>query len=736
MSSSPEFNAEQLTAARAKVWHQTGEPLLTLDAIREWLATAGLVLFTPRSLQLPTPAPSFVEATLGSANVGPTPSQIEAARSLLVRLVSEGNALPLNLLGIPGELPDFVVSAQVFSYIFTMRGDKAWKLPPSTTGAVKVSPLGLRVYEVLTERGALTAAELAQELGREVTEGAILRTLNELWSLLRVIPLPQQGEASTLWELTTRRFTKAIKAGINAGQPKALSALISLYLAQSLLATEDEVETFLSPLAARSRIREVLHALTSSRQLETIVLEGKSLLHIPGTLPEFPAIEKPEPTEEELAAAATAAASLEGEGRIKRFTPSADRKPRSDFKGKPARSFGAKPSFGSKPGFGAKPDRERRPFRRDAASPAGDKPSFTRPWTEDRKPRAPRAEGDSAAPKRPYVRREGAAPGGFAKREGFSDRGPARKSFGDKPAFRKSGEGFAAKPRFAAKDGERKPYVRREESASGDRPKRTYGDKPAGRDSFAKFRKPESGDRKPFRRDEGDAPRAAFKPRPTGDRPFSKPSFDRGASRPGGFAAKRPYVRRDDDAAGERPSRPARPSYGGSDSTPRPPKRPFVRREEGEGVGSRPAFKPSFRPRPTGDRPFSKPRFDRAEGGFAPKRPYVRRDESAGERPARPAYDGGGDSTPRTPKRPFPRKEGDLAGRPVRPWPEAKSERSDSRPPRKPGGFGRKPGGFSKRPDSRGGKVPFGGKPGFGKRPAGAGGFKPAARKPKPESEE
>ncbi len=55
---------------------------------------------------------------------------------------ARGLALPLNLLGVPGDSPDFVVSAQVFSFVFTMRGDKAWKQPPSTTGAVKVSPLG------------------------------------------------------------------------------------------------------------------------------------------------------------------------------------------------------------------------------------------------------------------------------------------------------------------------------------------------------------------------------------------------------------------------------------------------------------------------------------------------------------------------------------------------------------------------------------------------------------------
>ena len=67
-----------------------------------------------------------------------------------------------------------------------------------------------------------------------------------------------------MWELTTRRFTKQIKAGANAGQPTALSALISVYLAQVYVATEEEIETFLSPLTARSKVRDVLHGLDRS----------------------------------------------------------------------------------------------------------------------------------------------------------------------------------------------------------------------------------------------------------------------------------------------------------------------------------------------------------------------------------------------------------------------------------------------------------------------------------------
>ena len=65
---------------------------------------------------------------------------------------------------------------------------------------------------------------------------------------LRVIPLAQPDGAPTLWELASARFTKQIKAGANAGQPSALSALISLYLGQVAVASEEEIESFLSPL--------------------------------------------------------------------------------------------------------------------------------------------------------------------------------------------------------------------------------------------------------------------------------------------------------------------------------------------------------------------------------------------------------------------------------------------------------------------------------------------------------
>ena len=292
--------AAQLAESRLKQWHQQGEAVLTIENLRSWINATGLVLFLPRP-EIASPAPSLVEAVLGTPDPSPTLEQSSEARGLLSRIVAEGLAVPLNLLGAgagtvhagaPGDTPDFVVSTAVFSYVFTLRGDKAWKQPPATTGALKVSHLALATYDALLRRGPLTAYDVTTEVGKEVTEAAVLRALGELWTHLRVLPLLQPDGGVTLWELASARFTKQIKAGANAGQPSALSALISLYLGQAIVAAEEEIESFLSPLASRSRIRDVIHALLSARQLDTIAIEGRTMLYVAGSLPAFLA---PEP---------------------------------------------------------------------------------------------------------------------------------------------------------------------------------------------------------------------------------------------------------------------------------------------------------------------------------------------------------------------------------------------------------------------------------------------------------
>src|SRR4029077_15916713 len=80
-------SAQQLAAARLNHWRHNADPILTINMLRDWLNTSGLVLFTPRAAQLPAPAPPLVEATAGIANPTPTLAETEQSRSLLSRLI-------------------------------------------------------------------------------------------------------------------------------------------------------------------------------------------------------------------------------------------------------------------------------------------------------------------------------------------------------------------------------------------------------------------------------------------------------------------------------------------------------------------------------------------------------------------------------------------------------------------------------------------------------------------------
>jgi hypothetical protein len=665
--------ADQLGQARLAQWHQNGEALLTFENLRSWINVAGLVLFAPRPQQLPAPAPSFVEAILGAPNTEPTLADLEQARSLLTRMIAEGIVVPLNLLGTPGDTPDFVVSAPVFSYIFTLRGDKAWKQPPVTMGAVKVSPLAAATYEILSKRPMMTAYDLATELGKEVTETAVVRALNELWSHLRVLPIGQPDGGATLWELAGTRFTKQIKAGANAGQPSALSALISLYLGTAMLASEEEIEIFLSPLAPRSRIRDVVHALMGARELETLAVDGRTLLHVSGALPSFvaPKVEAEadldaEPVEATEATEAESAGTLEPTDapRIAKFVA----KPRKVGTGFPS-------DYGRK--FNGTPldDRDRRPFDRSAKPQRDARPSFDKPWNEDRAARSqgpgkPRFDRDSRSDNRSGSDRPSRPDNRFERRDG------SRPAFGRKPGFGDNREGFAARP-------PRREFTPRTDD-SGRPPRREFTPRSdnAGRPRRREF-----------------APRREFTPR----------------GEDSGRPARREFTPRSDNA-GRPPRREFTPR---NDNAGRPPRREFTPRTENGTDAPRRSF-----PKPGG---FGGKRegFAGKPGGFAPRPGGFSRDrgDREGQDAGRPAFRKF--DAPRG-----PRPSGD---RPSRPWTDRsdrpnRSEGSDrpARPFSKPagGGFGaKKP--FNKFGDKPGsfGKAPFAGKSGFKGKPS-AGGFK------------
>jgi 23S rRNA pseudouridine2605 synthase len=759
------MNQNQLEQARRTRWRQDGNALLTLDDAERWLADTPLCLYLPRRQHLPVPAPTFVEAIAGRPDPTPNPEQIAAAAQMVARLVASGAVIALNLFGAApgigvssfvGEHPDFLATPEALPYLYALQPERNPKREPSTAGNGRVSPLAAEAWKLLEREGALTTFELRSQLGREVTEAAVLRSLAELWHTMRVVPIPaENAPEGAHWELLSARHRRELTIGSTQSQTTALSILVSFYLQSAVAATEEEAEIFLSPVASRSRIRDVIRGLSTTRQLASFPLNGEGQLHVEGSLPEI--------AEEEETVVLAAGAIGEDAGRLDAgleqnepdLTEAGAANPESMTQQKPAAPRRSpRPAFGERArgSFAARgrgtpssdrrgPSRDRPPrreggFRRPERSGSSERSSFSRSASSEgaegtsrpprpnferrarpsfaasadrrERPERPGGPGRSDRPK-PFARSDrpersdrsgaGASRGGFDKRPSFGKGRPPRpggSSFRPGKPFGdrppRSGEG-ADRPRFGPAAGAGRP--------SSGSPR--FGQ---GRPST---RPPRDGERRPPR-SFGSGQGAS-----RSDRPFRKPEGDRGSDRP----ANGP--RRFEG----RPGGSARP--GGFS---RPPRRDGESRPPFRGKESRPPFR-SGESRPQGDRPF--------------KRPYA----PAGDRPPRrgPAGSFGKSGGSDRPPRPFTPRP-----RPVAGSAESKPEGAagESRPFRAAGQRPSRPGGFSK-PTGRPGtfrKPSFGkrafGKPSFGKpgayrkpagdRPASGGDAADRPRSPRPPS--
>ena len=119
-------------------------------------SAAAAVFFFDRAHHLLRPSPA--------TNTTPDPKQIALAEELLVRLETDGVAVRLNLLGQPGEQPDFVVAGWVLPYVYALSGDRDWRRNPQLTGSRQVSQLAVQAYKLL-ETGDATIPELNAALG-------------------------------------------------------------------------------------------------------------------------------------------------------------------------------------------------------------------------------------------------------------------------------------------------------------------------------------------------------------------------------------------------------------------------------------------------------------------------------------------------------------------------------------------------------------------------------------------
>lgn len=599
------MNQQQLQNARAALWHQNASPLLTFDDAAAWLEETGFCLFLPRHAQLPAPAPSFVEACAGAARALPSNQEIEQAFALAVRLMGEGLAIPLNLLGTFSEQPDYLVTPEVLPWVTAVRGDRQWKAAP----AGRTAPIVLRTWEALEREPDRTAAEIRETLGRELTEAAVMRALIELWSTLRVVPSYFPGEP-TRWNLLKKKHPSELAAGANTNQTTAVSALVSLYLRSAVAATGEETEIFLSSLTGRSRIRDVAHGMTATRQLGTMSVGSETLLFVEGSLPEVqPAAEEGHGAER---VPATSGPDLRanvgqerrrerGQGAKPEWKPRRERdqeRPvfRRGEERPQERKQGRKPTFGSGPQreFAARGDRRQPRFDRGAGS--GGRKSSNQP-----RPEWKPAKQGAGTPGKPREER----PRGEFRSQRFENRRPEgrdRRAGGWKPPSRPPGQG------------------RREgEERAGERPQ---------------------GEKKFTRRDR-DARDARGEGRP----------FNRGAEREGrgGREAGRPG-NQDRDRFGNRSWRqgePARESTGKEGERPGfAPKgraRPFRKGPPRGGRSEKSRFSASGEQRRSGKsegrfagKGFSQPsskftRSDRPNRGKGPGKPFSKRKSGPGE---------------------------------------------------------------------------------------------------------
>jgi len=283
------LTSEQLEASRTERMRLNGHGILSLEDARTWIEETGLCLFLPKRQFSSSIAPSFVEAVIGRHEPSPDRKDIAIAEELLVRLETDSVVVRLNLLGLPGEAPDFVVASWVLPYVYALRGDRDWRRTPQLTGSRQVSQLAVQAYKLLEAGGDTTLSKLTRALGREVTEAAVLRAITELWQQLRIIPVVSAPGQSAQWQLLRQRYQKAIAEGASTSQVTAISVLASIYLQAVIAATMEDVELFLAPLTARSKVREVLRGLVATRQVHTISMGHAPHFYVAGTLPEFAA---------------------------------------------------------------------------------------------------------------------------------------------------------------------------------------------------------------------------------------------------------------------------------------------------------------------------------------------------------------------------------------------------------------------------------------------------------------
>jgi hypothetical protein len=260
---------EELKQQRASKWRTDGaHPVRTLEDARAFIDAVGFCLIYP--IRPAVVAPTFIGAVLGTETDLPVASKAAVdprthlATELVLRLLNDKHAFEVPF----GEGGSLLVSASEFPYFYALLGERNPKSDPGR-GVHGEKTLAAHTFKLLAKR-PMSEQEMLDAHGKGISESALARALHELWSKLRIarVDLLEHKQAPT-WDVLYRIAPQPVGRGAHISQAEALSALISKYLETVIAAEPREVEEFFGYITSRSKVNEIIKALTSAREFES-----------------------------------------------------------------------------------------------------------------------------------------------------------------------------------------------------------------------------------------------------------------------------------------------------------------------------------------------------------------------------------------------------------------------------------------------------------------------------------
>jgi hypothetical protein len=270
---------ELIQQRRAK-WRLDDERRVrTSEDAAAFIAEVGVCLVYPAEPDVV--APTFVGAVAGSDDRLPSAQQAfknesaQQARELMLRLLRERVAFEAQYRGED----ILLISAEAFPYFYALVGERNPKRELESASE-KASPLARDAYKIIQAKGPISKRHLGEALGGALSEAALDRALGELWSRLLITRTDYKPGEGIFWDALHRWAPAEVRSGRALSIAEGLSALISKYLETVVAAEAGEIESFFSPFASRSRVRDAVNALLAAREFALVQVGRKSMIQV------------------------------------------------------------------------------------------------------------------------------------------------------------------------------------------------------------------------------------------------------------------------------------------------------------------------------------------------------------------------------------------------------------------------------------------------------------------------